>query len=420
MAPRGDGPSSAIRRRALVTVAWIVASVANVDAIEQPIRAESLRLRHDADATKLLFDARDPALPFPARGSADDPTVGDEGLAIRLFFRDGTTWFWAPSRADDPRWTAGEGRRAHYLFRSPGKLPVGTHLRRVRLDERGLLRVRGVGPPLRGDGPLGPVAVQVLVNEQVSCALFDAATIRRDMATSFLAMDAAPGALADCSDETLAAAVLLPCERSATCGGICPDGGACATSETDGSCICHDPSLPCGETASACNGTCPAGEECVAIVGYAYDACVCSPIGVEPCGAHGQHPTCGGACPAGEKCVPYQGRYNSSCGCSDALCGEGGLSCPVATQCFAAGGTFPNVCAPIFCGGGAFFPGCGGSCPGGYECVPVQAFDGNAEFCGCSPVGSSCEDETGFGCPSGEVCTATGPSFTVERRCEPL
>jgi hypothetical protein len=138
---------------------------------------------------------------------------------------------------------------------------------------------------------------------------------------------------------------------------------------------------------------------------------------VEPCGAHGQHPSCEATCPDGRECLPYRGKFNSSCGCSDLPCEEGGLGCPLGAECMVVPG-FARACIVIFCGDGNF-PSCGGSCGEGWECKPLRALEGEFEICACSLEGALCEAGTGgLGCPPSHVCGADD-SFEV-RACEPL
>lgn len=338
------------------------------------------------------------------------------GLILQIYARNGFVAISAPSNETSPRWQSFDARIDHYSYRvndAPADVPL---LRRARLRDGRLLRVRGLAGPLATGAPLGPVAVRVISGSLASCALFDAATIRRDTESSFFATDARAEALSDCTDETLTAAVGLTCGASPSCGGVCPGDGECGQDISTGECRCVFPTDACRSTAPICNGACGPGEECVPVVGYATDDCVCTPLGVTPCGAHGQHPICDVSCPGGRECVPYRGKFNASCGCSDLPCEQGGLHCPAGFQCDVY---LSRTCAPIFCQGTDPFPSCGSSCPGDWECRPLRAFDGAVDFCACSPPGGECEPHGGgLGCPPNQVCTVDR-SLEV-RTCEPL
>jgi len=387
-------------------------------AAQQPIAADSLRLRRDDRGTRILFISRDAAALFPAIGSPDDPSSGRGGLILEIFTQGGVVAIQAPWNETAPRWKVFDARVDHFAYRDPDAPSNLSQVRRGALREGRLVRIRGIADPLASDGPLGPVAVRVTTGSLRNCALFGAATIRRDTPSSFFAVDAPSDALADCSDETLSAAVGLGCEDSASCGGVCPGEGRCGFDLFASVCRCVFPTDPCGDTAPICNGSCAAGEECVPIVGYATDDCVCTPIGVTPCGAHGQHPTCEVACPDGNECLPYRGKFNSSCGCGDdRTCEEGGLRCPAGLECMEVPG-FPRACIPVFCGGSASFPTCGGTCENnGWGCRPLRDFDGEVEICACAPPADCDASSGGLDCPANQVCQIDD---SLARSCEPL
>ena len=135
---------------------------------------------------------------------------------------------------------------------------------------------------------------------------------------------------------------LPPCAAAPgpACGGSCPGNGTCVadvSSPDFSTCRCVSELQPCGETYPVCGGTCPDGEGCVAIGTVPFGSCVCTPIGVTPCGA-AAFPTCGGACPDGQECypgiVPILGEERPFCGCAPpGSCGASFGECPDGLAC---------------------------------------------------------------------------------------
>jgi hypothetical protein len=393
-----------IRGLALALAAVMLAPIA-AGATDQPIGARKLIVKKRlAGGERLVFVSRDPAFLFPVIGGADDPTTGSPGGAqLDLVTEtDGSATLTAPAGLGRPGWRAKTGGQEVYKFADP---PGGTlsDLRVIVLRKAKLLKIVAKASGLALDAPLGAVGVRLTTGSLRSCARFDQTTIRRDEPGRYVAKGAAPGALADCSDASLAG--LPPCGDTTfpECGGICPAGAVCSSQDL-ATCTCVSSASPCGTTAPVCNGTCPTGEECVAVgPGVPFNDCTCTPVGVTPCGASG-YPTCGGACPEGSAgcgafSAPSPG-FGDYCACGG--CGDG-PPCPLGFRCADVGGG-ALTCVPIPCTGGSPSPTCGGTCPAGLVCGAVQYSDVAFAGCFCGPP-SSCDSACGgFVCDPGHVC----------------
>src|SRR5262245_46769798 len=156
------------------------------------------------------------------------------------------------------------------------------------------------------------------------------------LALGFVLRVAAP-ALAGC--DTTTTTTLVPCEATpvATCDGACAGDGVCAPDiGSFSSCVCYDPSQPCGQTYAVCNGVCPPGLSCRPTGVIPFGACTCEPAGTL-C-SDGPFPTCSGACPGSQGCFPTRGPFLGGtldlCSCGGVgACGAGGLSCPPGFVC---------------------------------------------------------------------------------------
>jgi hypothetical protein len=347
-------------------LASIVASASPGDALDRPVGAAKLVAARREAAGKLVFVSTDPAVLFPAIGSADDPGTGTPGGAsIELLAPgDPTVTLVAPPGTGNPGWKSRGGTVAVHAFKN-GAAPGGpSPLRRVVLREGGILRVVGKVAALALDAPAERIAVRVTTGSLRNCAVFEGATATRNEANRFEATSAAAPPLADCSDASLLG---LP--------------------------------VPCGESGPTCNGTCPAGDECASFGLEPPDGtCACLPAGSTPCGTPGS-PTCGGVCPTAQTCSsvfapPAVGGIYCDCADAGTTCGNG----------FAWGGFpeegFPFACYPILCGG--VYPTCGGPCGDGGTCSPFIVDDVSFSACICA-VPAPCDDG-GFVCPPGEVC----------------
>ncbi len=376
-------------------------------AADQPVAGRKLVIKRAASgAGKLVFVARDPALLFPAIGGVDDPASGGTGGALVEVFTqtEGQVTYVAPTGLATPGWTVRDGAREAYRFADP---PSGTlsALRVMVLKDGGFLKVVAKSTGLTHAGPLGAVGIRVTTGSLRNCAGFGGASIRKDVAGTYVATHAPATALADCSDASLTG--LAPCGDTPfpECGGGCPAGSVC-TSQDLATCTCVSSADPCGDTAPVCNGTCAIGEACVSQGSPPFNVCTCAPVGTMPCGSS-TFPVCGGDCPTGETCNPvtFSSPFiQEGCSCSAAPCGSGGRQCPAGFMCAIAPGF--DVCAPIACGGNPAYPTCDGTCPTGWGCHAFQLSDAAFAACLCAPAGACDATCGGFDCGPGGVCVA--------------
>ncbi|HEY2389489.1 MAG TPA: hypothetical protein VGK30_21245 [Candidatus Binatia bacterium] len=396
--------SAAILAAALVVLARLS------HAADQPIDAQSLVLKRSATKAKLAFVTHDPGFLFPTVGGLDDPATGSPGgLTIELFSAaEGSTALIADPGAGNPGWTVKATGTPTFKFKNPLSALGTFKLKAVVLKQGKVLKItaKDVGSFALG-GPQGAVGVRITTGTLRNCVRFDGATIRKDVAGSFVAHNAVGATLADCSDTSLEGMV-PDCGSSAfpACDSPCPGDGVCTGGL--GVCKCVSPSSPCGDTDPVCNGTCGAGEECAAVGPGPYRTCVCIPTGSTPCGDPGA-PVCGGACPSGRVCRPAYALpvLGGALGCGCELpgeCGQGGADCPSGFACgIIPPGTY--LCAPIHCGGSAVYPTCGGTCVSGAGCQPVKIDAASYTDCVCA-VPASCDAGCGgLTCGSGDVCT---------------
>jgi hypothetical protein len=407
--------------------AFAVPSLALAQVTHHPISAKLLKVKSTQNGVEAVFVSNDPARPFPAIGSVDDPRLRTSDIYFEVYSAaQGVVRITAPNFPGNPNWKVETTGPDSYDYRSP--VPSVFDIGHAKLVEGRRLRIRTLLNFPVG-ARLGTVAVRVRTGSLWSCALFDAASIGRDDGR-FRAMNAPAPAFADCEDATLQAAIMPGCSSasSPSCDATCPDGGLCVPDDIGGSCRCVNLTQPCGATEPICGGECGPGERCYPIDDFipgSINGCACAPVGSPPCGASGQ--TCeAGRCPEGLECgvVPaITPIYESSCGCIDpsATCGPGFGTCPPDLQCTffppGAGGSWS--CLPTFCGGS--YPICGGSCGGGRSCVPLDLH--GSGFCVCATPSLSCDDLAcgeGLFCPSGEVCTVASAGGTQECSCEPL
>jgi hypothetical protein len=174
-----------------------------------------------------------------------------------------------PVVSGNPGWTATPGPPERHRFRNRFAPHTLSPVRSVLMKEGRVVQIaaKSAGLPLLV--PQGSIGIRITTGTHRACALFDAATIRKDEAGRFTARDAVAESLGDCSDQTM---------RGEPCG------------------IIDDPVEP------MCGGACPAGEQCVAEVsGQVVPSCVCLPEAATPCLDSG-YPTCGGSCSGAQQC----------------------------------------------------------------------------------------------------------------------
>jgi hypothetical protein len=359
-----------ISRPALVALALLALTAADGLALDQPVSARKLILRHTASGQeKISFLIKDPAILFPPIGSADDPATGTPGGAVIELFSElqGQSTIVVPGAVG---WFSRDGSPALYKF--VNKLaPDGVSTVSSLLVKSGkAIRLRGASTGFGGTGQLGRIGVRITMGSLRTCALFDDTTIKRDEGRVYLARDAASEGLADCSNGSLGGPTCADGTGPA-CGGTCPAGSECGAPDLN-TCECIAAAQPCGDTAPVCNGECPTGEVCGNVGGLPYSSCACLPGGVtNPCG-DGIYPTCGGDCPSGLGCFGvtfgFGGLTLSGCECllgppPPDPCG----GCPAGFECIYGPGIGPFCLA--FCSGGQGAPVCDGACPAGTSCM---------------------------------------------------
>jgi hypothetical protein len=395
-------------------LAGVMLAPAPSHATDLPLAGTLLRLVRSGAGEKLVLVLDDPSIPAPGQGSADNPAL--TGLSVTLFAHDAPgeiADLVAPSGLGQPGWKYGTTGFLRYRFRN-GAAPGGiSPIRLVALREGKGLRVVAKDVGIGLAGAQGSVGVRIEMGSIRLCALFGADSILRDQAGLFVAKNAPPPGIVECSDEALFG---VPCNDTLTCGGTCPDGSLCGGEPALGvGCTCIAGDQPCGDTAPICNGTCPTGEECTNVGGVPYPSCACLPAGSVGCGTvyptcgdgdcpagtgcftstftccggftvtgcecltGPPPPPCGGPCPPGSNCLPAAPGFPE--GCYPITC-SGGTACPSGSVCTIPPGLSIELCAPIACTGGSGYPTCDGTCDPGLTCQGFGQFGG---ACYCAP-----------------------------------
>jgi hypothetical protein len=318
-------------RRLLVVLLLVAATRAR--ALDAPIAGDKLTLVWNAQLQgKLVFISKDPTFLFPAIGSADDPGTGTPGGAVVWLFAGSPPSFGnnvsAPGGAG---WKSSSARTEMHRWSNPDA-PFGPSPIRSIVMKRGRrLKVVSKLVPMTETPPLGRLAIRIDIGSLRNCAVFEAATIRRDEPFHFAARGARKPIAADCD-----AAI----------------SGAPTTTTTTiplPSCAESTPFYP------VCGGDCPAGSACGpnAVFGNGLEfECRCLPAGATPCSVSG-YPLCGGACLDGNVCQAFAlesgGGSLMTCACVDpartcgppppATCVSVG-ACPSHQVCFAT--TMPS------------------------------------------------------------------------------
>jgi hypothetical protein len=335
-------------RHALVPVlACLVAGALDARGADQPVSAAKLVLRHTSSGQeKLGFVSRDPAFPFPAVGSADDPSTGTPGgVVIELFSPNaGAATLDVPSA---PGWKIHAASPVSYEFVNKSAPGGSSTVRSILLKQGKVVRLLGTATGLPLGGPLGPVGVRITIGSLRFCALFAPSTIRRDDPAAFIATRASAASLADCSTASLGGPTCTASLDAPTCGGACPAGSACGTRDLS-TCECIAANQPCGDTWPVCNGECPAGQACGNVGGFPLPGCGCIPAPATPCGT--TNPSCGGDCPLGEACYPNSisipiGTFYW-CGCSTSPPIDPCGGCPPGYTCYIFPPDGTPTCAP--------------------------------------------------------------------------
>jgi hypothetical protein len=376
-------------------------------AQDHAITGARLSLTHSGSMQKLQFISKDPSFLFPAIGSVNDPSSGPAGLSILLASpNEGIRVLDVPATGGDPGWSAHAGLRPVYRYKNR-PAPAGASTVRLAVLKSGTqIKIvgRSTGSPMAV--PQGAVAVIISTGTLRNCTVFEPSVTQVDVPGTFRAQKAPAPAVTDCFVGSLLPGSACGTSVFPTCGGACPDSGACVPSIYTAACHCVLPTQPCGDTTPACNGTCPAGEECASFgSAYPLNTCGCVPTGATPCGTPGL-PACGGVCPTGKVCggyVPFDLFPTCACVSPDPCSATVIGSCPGGQFCYETGLT--RVCTPQFCSG--TYPTCGGSCGDGGVCRAVNLDLTGTPFpaCVCDLPGP-CDMSCGVGndCSGGDVC----------------
>ena len=238
---------------------------------DQGITGLKLVIRARGSAKKVVFVSKDPAAPFPAIGSADDPASGTPGGAtVDVVTPASVATLPIPGGAG---WSVRDSTLDAYGFKNP-LAPAGSSMvRSVTLRQGRVLKVTARDLPLPLTAPLGSVGVRITLGTTRSCARFDATSIVQDVAGSFAARNALGPVPASCSDSALGLAV---CGNGVVESGEACDGGADAA--CPGHCAADCTCSPyCG------NGALDAGEQCDgASFGTSAPACTNEPGLAQP------------------------------------------------------------------------------------------------------------------------------------------
>jgi hypothetical protein len=126
-------------RIAVVLIAGtvVVAGAVATRATEVPVAGTKLVLKRAAGGEKMVLVLRDPALPVPPPGGADDPAQ-NTGLLVTLIGRTAPPQqadLFAPSGFGTPGWSASAGAAGRYLYRNGAAPAAPSPIRRIRLDQ---------------------------------------------------------------------------------------------------------------------------------------------------------------------------------------------------------------------------------------------------------------------------------------------
>jgi hypothetical protein len=264
-------------------------------------------------------------------------------------------------------------------FRFVNKLaPAGiSPVRAVVLKQGKVLKVAAKAVDLLLATAQGAVGVRITTGSIRNCALFDAATIRRDETNVFIAEGAVAASLADCSNASLGGSTTTSSSTtstssSSTVPAVCGNGILEPGEQCEGSCA----DLECVQCTCCSSQSCIDGVGCCPGLNCAMQP---GPGGTGFCTAA----TCGGV---GFYCTPPQG---FPC-CPGLLCRppNGGSPLPVDFCCLGPGGspcTSNGDCCTGTCDAGV----CSGGSPTGTRCCEFSQFSACLDF--LDPVAEDCE-----------------------------
>lgn len=179
-------------------------------AADYPVAGKLLTLRRTVSgAERLVFQSNDPTLPFPAIGSADDPTSGSPGGALVevISVNDPSVGMFAVPKGAG--WTTVNGLVPRYNFSNPAAPAAPSIVKALVLQRGRQLKITAHRVGLDLKGPQGGVAIRVTFGSTRICALFSGAAVVTDVANRFTSRGLPASALADCSDATLGTAPML-------------------------------------------------------------------------------------------------------------------------------------------------------------------------------------------------------------------
>jgi hypothetical protein len=203
---------------ALVIVALLSASALAADAV---IGAQKLILtRTKSGRAKLRLVARDPQVPNPRTGGADDPSGTPGGIVVEVFSPNETSArLAAPGGVGKPGWKVRKGAFRYVNPQAPGG-PSPLQLVVLKPGKRLVVVARDTG--LAQTTPLGQVTVRVTIGGVRRCATFAGASVKRDRPGRFVGVHAPPGGDSCDMGDTTTTTTLAP-------GG---GGGGTTTSTT--------------------------------------------------------------------------------------------------------------------------------------------------------------------------------------------
>lgn len=336
-------------QRTLVACLMLVACAAPAAAAaaDYPVTGTQILLRERNGKGVLSLVLKDPAIPVPAPGSPDDPSVG--GLTLTVFSQgedQRATLAAAPGLGPDAWRVKQTPRIVTFAYRDRKASTTGDEIQTANLRTRAPLKIRARAAGLDLSRLHSRVAVRVEYGDVRVCAVF--ALVKQSKIGLFSAKGIDAHVPPDCDDRTLENP---PCGEAIGCGGWCPGDAECGA-DAFGVCSCVSPHQPCGDSAPVCNGECPDGLACGSITGGIETVCGCLPPDSTPCGELSV-PACDpGACPAETSCMtenlPLPGGGSVSyCACRSepqpSPCPGGcppGMTCVVVPQ-------QPPFCYPI-------------------------------------------------------------------------
>jgi hypothetical protein len=239
----------------------LLALVVPARAADTGVVGQKIVLKSRGATQKIVFTSKDPLLPFPPIGSADDPSTG--GATIDLVTPGATGTLSIPAGVGNPGWKTKDAAVDSYAYKSAGAV------RSVSLKQGRVLKITTRTVPVAMTAPLGSVGLRLTMGSTRTCALFDAPTVVADVPGNFTARNAA--APSDCTNVTLGGVVACGdglIEGAETCEPT--NDAACPGSCTD--CTCD----VCGNGAIEPSEACEASDDS-ACPGHCVD-CACEPF----------------------------------------------------------------------------------------------------------------------------------------------